>query len=229
MKKNRWLKSTILSGYPEIIHGFSNRLAGDASSAEQSLLLSTELGVKENRLQLMSQQHGSDIKIVNAIETPLPKADALVTDTPGVALGVRTADCVPILIYDLQNRIIAAVHAGWRGGAQRVATKTVDLMKHTFNTKAKDCVVALGPAIGECCFEVGQEVMDKFPSSSVAGGTHLDLPAAIIAELTDAGVKRNNIDWLKMCTACEAELCFSHRREKGKTGRHLALIVMCDI
>ncbi|OGQ36639.1 MAG: hypothetical protein A3F16_00965 [Deltaproteobacteria bacterium RIFCSPHIGHO2_12_FULL_43_9] len=229
MKKSKWLQSAILARYSGILHGFSTSLIGDASSAEQSVLLSCSLGVKKNQLQLMSQQHGCDIKIINDVERPLPRVDALITNVRGVALGVRTADCVPILIYDPQNRVIAAVHAGWRGGAEHVAGKTVDLMKHSFNTKAPDCIVAIGPAIGECCFEVGQEVIDKFPSSSVAGGTHLDLPAAIVTELTDTGIKRDNIDWLNICTSCEKGLCFSHRRDKGMTGRHLAMIMMCDI
>lgn len=229
MKKNKWFSSSLLSKHAHITHGFSTRLVGDASSAEQALILSKDLVSKSDILQLMSQQHGSEIEIIKDIKRELPKVDSLVTNVPGIALGVRTADCVPILIYDPIKKVIAAVHAGWRGAAEHIAKKTLSVMQDSFNTKLSDCVVAVGPAIGECCFEVGQEVIDRFSSSSVGGGTHLDLPAAIISELMDDGVKRDKIDWLKICTSCEKESCFSHRRDKGNTGRHLALIMICDI
>lgn len=228
MKKSKWISSALLGKNKNIIHGFSTRLLGDASSVAQSNLLSKNLVSKQNILQLMNQQHGSEIEVIKKINRELPKVDSLVTNLSGIALGVRTADCVPILIYDPINKVIAAVHAGWRGAADHISKKTLAVMKDSYNTQASDCVVAVGPAIGECCFEVGVEVIDRFPSSCVGGGGHLDLPAAIISELTDEGVKRDMIDWLKICTSCDKESCYSHRRDKGTTGRHLALIFICD-
>ncbi len=149
------------------------------------------------------------------------EADALITDQLGLAIAVRTADCYPILLADAQNRAVAAIHAGWRGTAAQIVRKTLERMSAEFGTDPRNVLVCIGPGIGVCCYEVGDDVSRQF---GLSGRTHLDLASENRKQLEAAGVPPLNIEALGVCTFCDAERFFSYRREKEKAGRMTSFI-----
>jgi YfiH family protein len=151
----------------------------------------------------------------------LGEGDALVTNLPDLDISVRTADCYPILMADVRNRAVAAVHAGWRGTAAQIVGKTLEKMNAEFGTSPSDVFAAIGPGIGVCCYEVGQEVARQFGSDIQ---THLDLASENRKQLEASGVQPQNIETLGVCTFCDAERFFSYRREKEKAGRMTSFI-----
>ena len=155
----------------------------------------------------------------------LGEGDAVITRTPGRTIGVRTADCVPILLVDPVNRAVAAVHAGWRGTVQNIVGKTVERMREEYGTRAADLLAAIGPAIGESCYEVGPEVAEQFEKLLPDRGDarHLNLEEANRRELTAAGVPADAIDLGSLCTQCGEEF-HSWRRDKEASGRMVAAI-----
>jgi YfiH family protein len=178
----------------------------------------------------LTQVH-SDVSLYadGSLAGRIGEGDALLTDAPGALVGVRTADCVPILIADDSKRKVAAVHAGWRGTAQAIAAKTVGAMAARFGSHARNLQAAIGPAIGACCYEVGPEVAsqfwDLFPGiAGPAERTHLDLPEANRRQLLSAGVPPDRIYLCGLCTACLAEEFFSWRRDRVKHERMVSAI-----
>jgi YfiH family protein len=156
-----------------------------------------------------------------ALTGRIGEGDALFTEVPGALLGVRTADCVPILIADVSKRAVAAVHAGWRGSAQAIVGKTVGAMAARFGSHPRDLQAVIGPAIGVCCYEVGPEVAshfkDFFPElPNLEERTHLDLPEANRRQLLSAGVPLDRIHPCGLCTACLEGEFFSWRRDRRK-------------
>ena len=149
------------------------------------------------------------------------EGDALVTDEIGTSIGVRTADCVPILLLDIRRRAIAAVHAGWRGTAAEIVQHAIEKMRADFNTAPADLYAAIGPCIRACCYEVGPEVAEHF---GVSGRSKVDLPAANRQQLERTGISPERIFDSDLCTACQLEQFFSYRREPQDPGRMLAAI-----
>jgi len=149
------------------------------------------------------------------------EADALVTNRPDVLISVRTADCYPILLADGRNRAVGAVHAGWRGTVTHIVERTLEKMATEFGTSPTDVHAAIGPGIGVCCYEVGDEVARQFGH---AGRAHLDLILENRKQLEAAGVAPHNIEALGVCTFCDAERFFSYRREKEQAGRMTSYI-----
>ncbi|MDZ4165785.1 MAG: peptidoglycan editing factor PgeF [Smithellaceae bacterium] len=162
--------------------------------------------------------------------------DALVTNQSGLAISIKTADCVPVLLFDPVRRVIGAVHAGWRGTALGVAAKTVETFQRRFGSNPGDLIALLGPAIGPCCYQVDRTVFDAFArdgrnrvffqSSGEAGKWQLDLALLNAAQLESAGLARARIHSSGICTACHGELFFSHRASEGNCGRQLSFIMM---
>lgn len=157
--------------------------------------------------------------------------DALVTAQPRVLIGVKTADCTPILLCDPVRNVVGAVHAGWRGTAALVASRAVEAMQAEFSSDPADVVALIGPAIRECCYRVGEEVIAAFSKHlgdefcrDQDGTIHADLHGANRRALETAGVRPANIHSINLCTACNPGLFFSHRRDAGKTGRHLNFV-----
>jgi YfiH family protein len=148
----------------------------------------------------------------------LGEGDALLSDTPDRLVGVKTADCIPILLVDERQRAVAAVHAGWRGTVRQIARRAVEAMTAQFDTQPEDLHAAIGPGIGECCFEVGPEVAAEFGRQ---GRIHLDLTEANRAQLGDAGILQQRIHVARMCTVCREEF-WSYRRDKQGAGRMLS-------
>jgi len=152
---------------------------------------------------------------------PSREGDALVANCPDIVIGIKTADCVPILLVDPETGSIASVHAGWRGTARGIVAKTIRELASRWGTRPESLRAAVGPAIGGCCYEVGPEVARRFGIEG-SGSVHLDLAEINRRQLEEAGV--GNI-WLSgECTFCSPERFYSFRREKDKAGRMLAYI-----
>jgi purine-nucleoside/S-methyl-5'-thioadenosine phosphorylase / adenosine deaminase len=167
--------------------------------------------------------HGAEVKA--APWEGRPSADAAVADQPGLLLGIETADCLPVLVVDPRRRAVAAAHAGWRGTAAGVTGRAVEaLVRH--GSRPADLLAALGPAIGACCYEVGDELREAFGPEGAPffrpgprGRPHLDVRAANRQQLREAGLHPDRIFSLDECTYCLAERYHSFRREGKGAGR----------
>ncbi len=197
-------------------------------------LIFRALGIRREDVVSPHQVHGTTVRVVGERNRGqvCPQTDALVTATPGVALMLRFADCVPILFYDPVRRVVGLAHAGWRGTVAGMAEATVRTMVNELGCRASDIRAGVGPSIGPCCYEVGDDVTEvvsrAFPDPTGLlepkpnGRWYLDLWAANRRQLVDAGVR--SIELASVCTACYTQEWFSHRAERGKTGRLGALI-----
>lgn len=162
--------------------------------------------------------------IVQIYDGSVQEGDAIITDKPGTAVGVFTADCVPVLIYDKRKNVTAAVHSGWRGTYSKVVSITIDKMKSNYGSQAEDMLVYIGPHMRDCCYEVGDEVIDKFTSDNfysgedIFDGRKLSMEKCILKQLKEKGVAQENVKSLGLCTYCSKEpKLYSYRKgEKGK-------------
>jgi len=209
----------------------------DQAAVVQNLArIYASLGLTEERVASAHQVHSNRVVVVTTQDggQVVPAADALVTDTPGLALLLRFADCQPIILYDPVRHALGLVHAGWRGLAQGIARRAVEMMQEAYGTNPPDLLTGLGPAIGPCCYTVGDDVasalgyalpdwrkvMTPDPSGT---GWRLDLPAANAQQLAAAGVRGRRMEQARLCTACHNDEFFSHRADNGKTGRFAAV------
>jgi len=216
------------------------RRMGDREGAvERNLALIGEaFAIREGRLLLMRQVHGDSIRVIDGAVPPrgeTPECDGMITDRPGVALGVRTADCVPLFFVDCVRRVIGAAHAGWRGTAIGMAAKMADAMEERFSSRPEDILVAVGPAIGPCCYEVDAPVFAALASRREAerfliprgkDRWMLDLAGINRLQLLERGLPEENILAAGFCTACRRDLFFSHRASNGRTGRQLNFLML---
>jgi YfiH family protein len=199
--------------------------------------LSAALGIPAGRLLTLRQVHGAEVLIFKdnpkALTYPLPY-DAVITDKKRVALGIWTADCLPILMLDRSKKVIAAVHAGWRGVWRGIVQRTARTMIETFESAPGNILAGIGPGIGPCCYEVGTDVVSLFQNSHNTphqfiqereGRFYLDLSRAAQLELSQVGIPPENIEVIPLCTACRKDLFFSFRRD-GKPGRQLSFIML---
>jgi len=217
-------------------------LVGDTEEnvKENLELVEREFAIPPNGLAMCRQVHGDRIIEIGKDEPlplPMPEGDGLVTARPGIALGIKTADCVPLLFFDRRLRVAGAVHAGWRGTALGIAAKMIDILLRRFASQREDIIVLIGPAIASCCYEVDAPVYEAF-----AGRTKterffrkcrgkerwmFDISLANRVQLREAGIPANNIMAAAMCTACRRELFYSHRAAQGKDeGRQLSIIMI---
>ena len=177
------------------------------------------------------QVHGRSVAVIGRPQGPVTMVagcDALLTSTPGVALLIRTADCLPVFMADPLRGVIGLAHAGWRGLACALPAQLLSTLYRTYRTQAGDIHVAIGPAIRACCYEVGPEFLERFgPFVQRSGGTyHCDLVAAATAQLVRSGVRPNRILDSRQCTACTPTTWYSLRRESQVAGRLTSLIVL---
>lgn len=177
------------------------------------------LGLDPERLATAGQVHGT--RLVTVEEPGLKRdTDGLVTRTPGLALAVSAADCLPILFA--APSVVAAVHSGWRGTADGMPRAALAAVANAAGVSAGDVLVFIGPGIGPCCYRVGAEVAARFPAAAVRSVNdvpHVDLGLAARLQLEQAGVPADAITDSPACTACHPDWCFSHRRDQGRTGR----------
>jgi polyphenol oxidase len=270
-----------------LIHGFSTRLGGGTTAyrpGERELnlgftdsddrkivaanrgLFVTEACAGKDVLGLVTlrQIHSSLIHRVSAKDVhengmlPVLKGDGLMTDEPGVLLGIQTADCIPVLIADPKKRAVAAFHAGWRGTVARIVENGVGRMRVEFGSRPEHLIASIGPGIGQCCYAVGEEVREQFESqfpkapelfrevydsdpvrekypmlfltarapghSEIGPAMHLDLVEANRRQLLAAGLKKGAISLTGECTGCHTDRFFSHRAERGFTGRMMSVV-----
>lgn len=246
-------------GQPCSVQGFTTRHEGVSRPPYNSLNLGTGTldqphNVEGNRSLLMRafdvppeglltvrQVHGNDILVIDAPNEDVShfltvESDAIITNQPGIMIGVCVADCVPLLLLDPERRVIAAVHAGWQGTASRLVAKTVKAMQAHFGCDPASLMAAIGPCIMPCCYEVdgpvrqaflqGDLPWETFAEENGAGKWKLDLAAANRGLLAAAGVPASAIRTAEMCVCCQRELFFSYRRDKGETGRQMGFIML---
>lgn len=194
---------------------------------------STDIDISD--IVFSSQFHNDEIKIATYNDRgkgiikklDYENKDALITNEKNVALTVFSADCVPVMYYDSKNKVIAAAHCGWGGTIKKLASKVVKTMEEKYGTNPKDIFAAIGPAIKSCCYEISSDLYEKFvlefdyiEKEGVAfiknGKYFLDLPLLNLLELKRCGVE--NVEISSLCTSCDDELLFSHRKSGGKRG-----------
>lgn len=253
----------MIHGFPERSGGVSTGLRaslnlgvrwGDdrANVDENRRRLATHAGYKSEALIAMRHVHGTAVWAVGEAMAESAEFDGLVCDRPGPVLGAFAADCVPMLFADAEARVIAAAHAGWRGAigaslsagsapetlpspsGQSIASNVIRRMAER-GAQPETIRVALGPSIGPCCFEVGDEVVAQFraaigdvPGLVIDGATkpHVDLRIALRTILQRSGVRGEHIDSDPPCTKCNPDRFFSYRRDGVQGGVHMAFIAL---
>lgn len=203
------------------------------------------LGLDPERAVFSHQTHTSNVRIVResdigkgiVIHRDYNNIDGLITNLKGVALVTQFADCVPLLFYDPVNEVIASSHAGWRGTVKEIGKKTVEKMAKHFGSDPSNIKVAIGPSIGNCCYEVDDPVFEAFAdlgylitnavfTKKENGKYMLDLWSANRLILESAGVKRENICVTDLCTCCNSQFFHSHRASGGSRGNLAAVIAL---
>jgi len=202
----------------------------------------------ESALMVTSVQvHGNEVVVVDKAlttreasgrEKTLCGVDGLITKEKGILLTIKVADCFPVFLYDPERHAIGLLHAGWRGTAQSIIRRGLKGMADAYGTEPKNLQAGIGPGIGQCCYHVGREVREAFGHDSALDtcfsescqrtSSQFDLRKAICQELVGCGVKKEKISIATECTSCSQELFFSHRRDKGRTGRMMAVIGLRD-
>jgi polyphenol oxidase len=202
--------SAALNALPWVEHGFGSRQSAHWPGDYTHL----------------KQIHSDIVAVAGQVGGCIGEGDALITAEPGAFIGIRTADCVPILIADRSRKVVAAVHAGWKGSVADIAGGTVRKLVEKYQTNPRDLIAAIGPSIGQCCFEVGPEVASQFERfvPGAASLSHIDLIDVNRRQLAAAGLDIANIDLSGLCTACSPEEFHSWRRDRQASGRMVAAI-----
>jgi YfiH family protein len=184
------------------------------------------LAINENKIFFPEQKHTDIVHILDSNLVSVV-ADAVITNKKGIMLGVKVADCVPILVYEKKNRILGVIHAGWRGTVKKLTSKTIKIMKESFSSNPLDIFIALGPSIKICCYDVGEDVIKLLPNTI---NTHLqyiskkdnkyfiDLSTININQIMDESVPYENIWNSSDCTCCMPNKYFSYRYMKTYAG-----------
>ncbi len=242
-----------------VVHGFSTRVGGVSAEPFSAMNLGLNLGedndlVEINRclfvkalgagnpeIYTIRQTHGTrvvqiDDAAIPAVEYRQAQGDALMTRLPGIAIGVLTADCIPILLMDPVQRAVAAVHAGRQGSLLRIITHVVRRMQDAYGTEPKHLRAAVGPGIEARCYDIGEtlarEVGERFPHADPFlqeedGAHYLDLRKMNHGDLQAAGLREAHIHHVDLCTACEVQTFYSYRRSRGgQTGRMMSLVML---
>ena len=236
-----FLRAPALERIPGVVHAFSTRRA----DSDNFTLGSEGPGVGENRGRFLAavgipgwpivrlrQIHSNIVHSVseNQEANAAKEGDAAYTARGGLVLGVVTADCVPILVADSGGRGGGVVHAGWRGTSEGVARKTIDAMAGELNLDPGELVAVMGPHIGVCCMEVGEEVFDWFADPDVFRRQpewekpHLKLAEANRRQLLGAGLDPENVTASSLCTKCRPDLFHSYRRDGEPSGRMFSVV-----
>jgi YfiH family protein len=254
-----YLESAALSEWGFLDHAFCTRRNGVSEGQFASLNVSVREGdgggnVRQNweiiadafnlraeQFFVVHQVHGDNILVVDRtnigdFKQRQHRADAIITNLPGLAIGIKTADCVPVFMADREKRIIGVVHAGWRGTALNIAAKTVKAFTKAFSSRPEDIVAVIGPAIGPCCYEVDETVFNamtmngdwesSFTPCGELGKWMLNLASVNTCQMIQAGIRPDNVLSSCVCTSCRKDLFFSHRGEEGRTGRQVNFMML---
>jgi YfiH family protein len=224
----RAVRSPLLDEVPGLVHGFERRRGAPGEARDEARARVEQALGGRGRLLLLKQVHGH--AVVRAPWDGRPEADAAVATAPGLMLGIETADCLPVLVVDPRRRAVAAAHAGWRGTVQGVVREAVRALVET-GSQPEELRAALGPNIGACCYEVGEDVRAALGEAGAAffrpgRGTkpHLDVRAANRAQLEEEGLRPGHIASVEDCTFCRADLYHSYRRDAQEAGRMINFI-----
>ncbi|HYA13610.1 MAG TPA: peptidoglycan editing factor PgeF [Syntrophales bacterium] len=254
-----YLAATELCSYDFLIHAFCTRRGGISEGNFISLNFSSREGdsaenVRQNwkilvaafnleieQFFVVNQVHGDKILIIDhpvddIIRNQPHQCDAIITDQPGLAIGIKTADCVPVFFVDKKKRIIGVAHAGWKGTSLNITAKVVDAFVKKFSCHTDDIVAVIGPSIGPCCYQVDDIVFDSmkedkdresfFSPCCMLGRWMFDLPLANRHQIIGRGITPANVFATDYCTSCNTGIFFSHRREGASTGRQLNFIML---
>jgi YfiH family protein len=255
------IRASALEGLDFLIHAFCTRHKGLSQGAYASMniasvegddpqnirqnwrLLSRAFAIDVDHFFVLHQVHEDGIFILDRsfrggpFREP-PACDAVITDQAGWALCVKTADCVPIFLVDPCRRIIANVHAGWKGTALNIMGKVIGTMSKRFGSRIGEIIAVIGPAIGACCYEVDERVIRATAPWNDVSATRrsaseedrwmLDLPLINHQQAVRAGIPDQNISLINLCTSCREDLFFSHRRDHGRTGRQVHFVMLKD-
>jgi YfiH family protein len=254
-----YFESSLLSQCDFLTHAFCTRLGGVSKHEYASLNISFKEGDEEskvlqnwNRLAMafaipldqfltVNQVHGDDIFIIKPFgdyysSSEALNYDAIVTSRTNLAICIKTADCVPVFIVDKAKKIIAVVHAGWKSTALEITAKVVPLLIKKYDSSPREILTAIGPSIGQCCFEVDNAVANAFfkqknNEAFLFPGSRpnkwmLDLAEANRRQILNCGIPEENIDISGLCTSCRQDLFFSHRSSGGITGRQVNFMMI---
>jgi polyphenol oxidase len=205
----------------------SFRVGDDPACVEENRrLLLQEIGSTPDQLALPLQVHSATVRRVDR-PGQYTDCDALITAAEGVVIGVSVADCVPVFLVDARLRVIAAVHAGWRGTAAGIAGAAVRAMEQECGCRPEDLVAWIGPSAAACCYVVGEDVASQFPpevQSRGSGGVAVDLKRANLDQLAAAGVRPEQVEVNPQCTITESSLFHSFRRDREWSGRMMGVL-----
>lgn len=239
------IHSNLFRKFPEIIFGFSTKYGLNRTSPfyfnlsytvgddeeivkENRNYFINRLGLSTSQIAFQKQIHSDIIKF---IETPglIGESDAMITKKSGIGLAISAADCTPIFIYDRENRIIAAVHSGWKGTQKKILKKVLSNLSYHFKSRPENLYVYIGPSISQINYEVGSEVAVLFDHKYLLlkeKKIYLDVGGANFDILQNFGIPKNNIEVSEFCTFKEAELLHSYRRDGINSGRMLGVIAL---
>jgi YfiH family protein len=247
-----WLKGGLQAGfttrnggvsrapYNSLNLGFNTEDVKSSVEGNRSTL-ARAFGFEQHQLLTVRQVHGNDILVIDQPNPDLThfqqlECDAIISNQPGMMIGVLVADCYPVLLAAPAKGVFAAVHVGWRGAAARIVERTVDALIRQFEVLPDQLFAAVGPGIGAHSYEVDRPVRDQFRKAGMdwsmiaeetgVGHWKLDLRLVCQQQLQAAGVADGRIDLVEECTCCHKQLFFSHRRDHGQTGRQLGFICL---
>lgn len=224
-----WLQAEGWDRFPGLAHGFSGRLA------DKQVALSPAYA-EGMALQALKQVHGNEILVIERRSFPREEqeADGMITAEAGILLAIATADCVPVLIVAPRQRLVAALHAGWRGTLKEISVRAVSILSTDWRVNPADLWVALGPAIGGCCYEVGADIGEALSQRwgnnapqawrSLGEKGFLDLRAINLSQFKEAGVPWEQVQFVGACTFCDPQRFASYRREGSTAKRQLSVI-----
>lgn len=214
-----------------------NRYCGDSDEAirRNREALCHLLGITDNHLLMPHQVHKAEIAVIGEqLDVDLEGYDALMTNMEDVCIGVSTADCIPVLLYDPRQRAVCAVHAGWRGTVMRIVEQSIARMTEVYGTNPADLIAQIGPGIHLESFEVGDEVYQAFEDAGFDMNSiskkyekwHLDLPECNRLQLISAGVPESQVSVSPVCTYMQSDTYFSARRLGIESGRIFTGIIL---
>ncbi len=215
--------------------GFYNKKISSLKSNRSDFLKSLKINYQD--LVCAKQPHSNKIALVKSSQRgkgasnfngAISAADGLISKEKNLPLAIFTADCLSIFLFDPENNAIGLLHAGWRGTYKKIAENAVIKMKKFFASKPKDLIVAFGPAIRKCCYEVESDFKKYFSDDLIKRGDkyYLDIIASNLRQLTKKGINKKNIFDCKICTSCQNKEFFSYRKEGKKTGRMMSSIML---
>jgi hypothetical protein len=239
----QFYQSKLLNNYATLSHCYTTKQSGNLAfhvgDEKENVIqnhqkLAKQLGYDHMKLVHMKQIHSNHVQIVtnNDNFTNPPTCDAVITNKKGIPLMVMVADCAPLLFYDTKNKTIGVAHAGRTGAFKNIIKNVIAAFKNDFNADTDDIIVSVGPSIGVCCYEVGEEIYQEakelqldYAIKTEANRYYLDIRAILQTQLLQEGIKKENIEISPLCNACHTEDFYSYRVEK-ETGRFAGVILL---